>query len=401
MLSVLTLPVYIRVEMRTSLRAATAAAVVSLIQAQFVYTGFTISSPDGFGMRILEQGGSGAIAHNVAREAATTVFATDSIAGYAYHVYGNVRDGVYGNVNSWIGNTDPGTVGYKFGGNRTIWSVAWGRDNTNAVRDNRVLGIYKIQFTQLISAGNVAAATENSATGWATISTVTYTGADAGSIHFSNQYLRHRYTFQPLWAVGVRMIVDSPTASALCIDELEVFRVPDASYTPSGISLSADLTLVEQGPVAGTVPSVEAGNIAREGATAVSVSSTISGYYYHKTSGLNDGVYSNYASWISGGSSPSWAGYTFGGGLRTISGVAFGRDNSPMFEDRTFGTYTIEYTQSAAVAFSAAANQNAATGWKTIGTITYSAADRDSPLWSRPSVRHRYAFTPVRQWRSA
>lgn len=74
-------------------RALQALTLLSLGAAQ-LWSGFSISSPNSFGVRLLEQGGSGAITTNVARESTTTIFATDSLAGAPIHNYLNIADGL-------------------------------------------------------------------------------------------------------------------------------------------------------------------------------------------------------------------------------------------------------------------------------------------------------------------
>ena len=169
---------------------------------------------------------------------------------------------------------------------------------------------------------------------------------------------------------------------------VEVHQVTSAT-TSTGIVLSGGgLTLVEEGPAGGSVPT----NLARAPGAAPFVIDSLSGFPIHNFVGLTDGNYGNNNSWIGNSGSPGYAGVNLGG-LRTINGVAFGRDNTGVFADRTFGTYTLQYTRVASPGTATTFTGNADTGWATIGTLNYQNAG--SGLFSNPSRRHRFTFAPV------
>ena len=107
----------------------------------------------------------------------------------------------------------------------------------------------------------------------------------------------------------------------------------------------------------------------------------------HTIPNLNNGTSGNPSSWI-GNSSNSFCGINLGAIPVPLSGIAFGRDNTGTFTDRTSGTYTIQYTT--------VPNPSASTpaaSWITIGTLVYGAAS--PPLFTKPSLRHRYDFPTI------
>ena len=81
-----------------------------------------------------------------------TAFALDLINNGAFrpsHDIPNLNDGIYGNGNSWIGNSLNSFCGINLGATEmTISSIAFGRDNTGTYGD-RNQGIYILQFTRM------------------------------------------------------------------------------------------------------------------------------------------------------------------------------------------------------------------------------------------------------------
>ena len=138
------------------------------------------------------------------------------------HFIPNVNDGLYGNSHSWIATPDDAGpyVGLTFATNSLINSIAWGRDNTGQAKD-RNLGDYILQVTTMPNPGLDTTETGDPPTGWASIGTLTYRGADTPVFH---HYLRHSYDVsfngQPIAATGLRILV--PASSGIDIDEIEV-----------------------------------------------------------------------------------------------------------------------------------------------------------------------------------
>lgn len=193
----------------------------------------------GGGLTLMEEGPfGGTVPMNLARRPGATPFVIDSLAGFPIHNYLGLTDGVYGNNNSWIGNSgNPGYAGVSFGGLFTINSLAFGRDNTGTYSD-RTLGTYTVQYTRVASPGTATTVTGDPNTGWATIGTINYQNAGVGL--FSAPARRHRFSFTPVEATGFRLLVPGTgIGSGTCIDELEV-NPPDTS---GDIAFGAELVL--------------------------------------------------------------------------------------------------------------------------------------------------------------
>lgn len=151
-------------------------------------------------------------------------FAKDLLNGDGFGVHGidDVNDGVYGNSNSWIGNSADSFVGVDLGGEFLIDGVAWGRDSDGVVEFmDRAAGDYLVQFTNVDSPN---ASTPD--TDWTTLAEVTLHVGDA------DQFLRHEYEFDGVVATGVRIVT---AQNGLAIDELEVFGV--ATPEPASIAI--------------------------------------------------------------------------------------------------------------------------------------------------------------------
>jgi hypothetical protein len=201
-----------------------------------ISSGITLS---GGGLTLVEEGPLGGTPPmNLARQPGSAPFVIDSLAGYPIHNFVGLTDGIYGNGNSWIGNSgSPGYAGVRFGGLSTINSIAFGRDNTGTFSD-RTLGTYTLQYTRVATPGTSTTFTGNPDTGWATIGTMNYQNAGTGL--FTNPSRRHRFTFTAVEATGIRLVVPGTGISAgTCIDELEV-NPPDTS---GDIAFGAELVL--------------------------------------------------------------------------------------------------------------------------------------------------------------
>jgi hypothetical protein len=193
----------------------------------------------GGGLTLVEEGPVGGTPPmNLARQPGSSPFVIDSLTGFPIHNFTGLTDGVYGNNNSWIGNSgNPGYAGVRFGGLFAVSSIAFGRDNTATYTD-RTLGLYTLQYTRVASPGTATTVTQNPDTGWASIGTLNYQSAGTGL--FANPSRRHRFTFTPVDATGIRLVVPGTGIGAgTCLDELEV-NPPD---TTGDIAFGAELSL--------------------------------------------------------------------------------------------------------------------------------------------------------------
>jgi hypothetical protein len=302
----------------------------------------------------------------------TGAFGLDEIGGggFSIHKIPNIRDGVFGNSNSWIGDSPNSFIGLNFGAATVpVNHVAWGRDNTGTFGD-RTAGTYTVHYTQVPNPGTGLGVTGDPSTGWATIGSVNYAyqGNDdaAGPIAMSR---RHAWNFPSVNATGIRLTAPgSSFADGAAVDELEAFSTP----------FSAPVSLVTTG---GTMN--VSTNLSLTG-TAFAKDLIAGGAFpaHDSIGNLNDGMYGNENSWI-GETAGSFAGVAFSAS-NTIERIAFGRDNTGTYGDRSGGAYVLQYTT--------VPGPNALTletDWLTIGNIWL---DGDSLA---SADRHEYSFAPV------
>jgi hypothetical protein len=152
----------------------------------------------------------------------STAFAKDLLGGgsFAAHTIPHLNDGIYGNPNSWIGDSESSFAGLNFNGSFTVNHVAFGRDNTGGFAD-RAGGTYLLQYTTI---ANPNALTPDA--NWNTIGAVYYdhSGLDTAT--------RHDYSFAPVTATGMRLFAaGNGISTGNAIDEFEVYAVPEASVT--------------------------------------------------------------------------------------------------------------------------------------------------------------------------
>jgi hypothetical protein len=166
-------------------------------------------------------GGSLTAAKDVALQSnGGTAFAKDCITGFSEHTIPHLNDGVYGNSNSWIGNSQSNFAGVAFDQAYTIDSLAFGRDNggEGTTYLDRYTGTYIFQYTKV---ANPNASTPDG--DWTSF------GAFYLDTLFPNttNELRHVYEFDPIAGVtGVRILTcsdGSGFADYTCIDEIEVY----------------------------------------------------------------------------------------------------------------------------------------------------------------------------------
>ncbi len=153
-----------------------------------------------------------------------TAFAKDVLTGYAAHSIPHLNDGIYGNPNSWIGNSLNSFAGISFPSARLIGRIAWGRDNTGTYAD-RTDGTYTVQYTTV---ANPTGATPDAS--WTTIGTISIDSS------IGSPSLRHLLEFSPVNATGIRVITPgNGIGSGACIDELELYApvTPDVVWGAS------------------------------------------------------------------------------------------------------------------------------------------------------------------------
>ncbi|MBI4584313.1 MAG: hypothetical protein HY717_09860 [Planctomycetes bacterium] len=333
-------------------------------------------------LQLVEEGGEFA-ADNLAAGPGAAAFAPDSLAGFeTIHNIPHLNDGIYGNSNSWIGQTGL-FVGINFGGRFPIASIAFGRDNGGEaqVYTDRSGGRYILQFT---TADNPDHLTPNAS--WTAIGQVVY----GGGLCPEKPYLRHRFNFAPVEATGVRLTVPAAgLGDGTAIDELEVYGIPGEDRDPC--PFFPDLELIEKGgsvnpPISpGDVSTLAEGNLARA-ADAVAFGTPPYPDPAHTIPHLNDGLYGNPNSWLGNEEGLSsrrvYAGIYFTGGAKTIEEIALGRDNLNQYADRAAGAHLIEYTQDE-FDFTDDAQVAAAT-WQVLGRAR--AHLEEAP----PNLRRRY-----------
>jgi hypothetical protein len=188
---------------------------------------------------------------NYGTQGSTSAFGFDEIGAgtIPIHKIPNIRDGVFGNGNSWIGDSPNSFVGLNFGATAVpVGQVAWGRDNTGNFFD-RTAGTYTVHYTQVPSPGTALPVTGDPATGWATIGSVNYLFAGAAGSPLSMSS-RHVWGFPSVNATGIRVTAPgSSFADGACIDELEAYTFAAAplSLVTSGGSMNVSTNLALTG----------------------------------------------------------------------------------------------------------------------------------------------------------
>ena len=317
----------------------------AVLLAPLAHAQFTITEISG-----------GPFAGNLSTLPGSSSFGKDEIAGggIPIHKIPNVRDGIYGNSNSWIGDSLNSFIGISLGAvPLPIGRFAFGRDNTATFFD-RTAGLYTIEYT---TEPNPTAST----VAWTAIGTINHAPGDSGVLSTSR---RHAWNFAPVSATGLRLITPgSSFADGACIDELEV-----AAFAPAPFTLQA---------VGGAMGP---GNVALSGTAFAK--DVLPGYAAHTIPHLNDGLYGNDFSWI-GNSLNSFAGVTFTAPI-DIDRVAFGRDNTPFYSDRAAGYYLVQYS-----VIPGANETTPDAGWTDIGPLYL------DPLDPNRALRHEYSFDAV------
>ncbi|HEX2750428.1 MAG TPA: lamin tail domain-containing protein, partial [Verrucomicrobiales bacterium] len=344
----------------------------------------------GGGLALAEEAGSMDAANDLALASKGAVaFAKDLLGNGAYaptHTIPNLNNGTYGNASSWIGDTANSFCGISLGATPvTLRSIAFGRDNTAGFTD-RSLGLFTLQYTTV---ANPSAATPDAS--WTNIGTLNYQSAGGGN-NFTAPSRRHRFNFTAVSATGIRLTCPGAgLGTGSCVDEIELYEQAGTVFTPSPLTIvpGSGYTVTWDGNN-GPNPSPNAPpNLARAADGGVAFASgelgPSLGLTYHLVSNINDGKYTNPFSWIGANAANQYAAVKFGG-LVGINKVAWGRDSSGAFTDRSLGVYTVQITTVPAPGTATAETGDSATGWKTVGTFTYSFSD---PTFTQ-NMRHEY-----------
>ncbi len=330
--------------------------------------------------------------------------------GFGIHLINKVNDGLYGNLSSWIGNAAESGffeefVGIRFNRTVEIESIAWSRDNGNIPEDccggtltDRSIGTYTVQFTRVATPGLDTFETGDADSGWATLATIEYLGSAPPDF---STHLRHRFDVSesgsPIAATGIRIVVSDP---ATAIDEIEVnppappteMPIKIASLAPYSIAWDQNVGLF-QNPAAGATAPANAA-LASQGTVAFGSSELDLDTHYIQS--VNDGLYGNSSSWIAdfiNGDPNPFIGLRFNR-VVTLQSIAWSRDNGNdterdppgPFTDRALGVYTLQFTQVSNPGTGTQDTGNPATGWRTLGTLTY----QEGSLPHSHYLRHRF-----------
>ena len=409
---------------------------------------------DGGGLTLVQEGPAAAnagdqVPSNLAIGA--TAFASGSLGeeyGLSYHFIENLNDEAYGNGFSWIGGDpelnpyDDAFAGIDLGSTpvASIQSIAFGRSNVltgdvcnqGTVCTDRHLGLYTLQYTQVARPSNNLdlATTGNATTGWVDIGTLEYIASEGPGTNFDNTWQRHRFNFNPVSATGIRLIVPATGMNGgTAIDEIELYNVagpyvpppppPDVMLiqpaAPYSITWDGnDGEFFDEGipPDGASVPDNFA--LATKGATPFTSSDLGPqlGIPFHVVDNVNDGFYGNANSWIGGDDNP-FAPEVFAGVALaepvSITSIAWGRDNGNgawddtsagsdacggQCDDRSMGGYTLQFTLVTDPDAETPNTGDAATGWQTIGTVSYNRSTNDGPGEEFTSyLRHEFAVS--------
>ena len=166
---------------------------------------------DGNVARYLDEPAPFYMERNVARRPGVKAIAKNVLSGSPAHTIAHLNDGIYGNGNSWVGNSANSWAGLDLGRRTRLTAFAFGRDNTANGLTDRTSGRYRIQYTQ--------ASPVDAGSGWKNIGDIVFTNPTAPSSR------RHLFTLiPPVKATGFRIIAPSGG----CIDEIELYDVTSA-----------------------------------------------------------------------------------------------------------------------------------------------------------------------------
>lgn len=372
----------------------------------------------GGGLTLVEEGPAAAVdggpapANLATGAAAFTSSDLGPELGIGFHLATNINDGAYGNSFSWIGGDtiatnvpfaaiDLGAVPVS-----NVQSIAFGRNNVVTGFTDRHLGLYTLQFTTVSNPDASLVTTGDDTTGWTDIGTLDYGLSDGAGTNYNKTWERHRYNFDPVSASGIRLVVPQTGLNGgTAIDEIELYDVagavvpPPPPPSPLTILPAAGFSATWDGndgdhfdatppPLGAIVPDNLA--LASNGATAFSSGDLGPelNIGFHVTTNINDGFYGNSNSWI-GASNIAFAEPFVGvdlGGLFEIDRIAWGRDNGNgafddstagtdacggQCDDRSLGTYELQFTTVANPDANTPDTGDSNTGWETISLFEY------------------------------
>ncbi|MHC5112455.1 MAG: lamin tail domain-containing protein, partial [Planctomycetota bacterium] len=290
-------------------------------------------------------------------------------------------------------------------------------DACGGICADRSLGLYRLQYTAVPNPDETTPEAN-----WIEIGTLDY--QSPGGDNFGFPHRRHRYNFDPVMATGIRIIVPATGLNGgTAIDEIELYDLPLKPPPPAGV-LAIDqepgFTIHWNGndgdnfdPTSPPGGAIVPDNAALATNGAVSFSSSDLGpelgIGFHVVANLNDGFYGNSNSWIGGDANPfapvAFAGVAFNNSV-PIKRIAWGRDNGNgqfddsesgtdacggQCDDRSTGTYRLQYTTVASPDEGTADTGDAATGWATIGSLGYNSSQDTMPGGGFTSyLRHEY-----------
>ena len=139
---------------------------------------------------------------NLALQPGAKAFASSALTGHAIHNIKHLNDGKLGNSHSWISGSSSGSAGIDLGDTFYICRVALGSDSSGKYRD-RAPTSFSIQTTP---------AAEPDAQ-WKDV--FTYSGKATST--------RHTFTFAPVQARCIRIVIESSNSNNPRLDEIEIF----------------------------------------------------------------------------------------------------------------------------------------------------------------------------------
>ncbi len=137
--------------------------------------------------------------------------ASSALSGHAIHNVKHLNDGLVGNKQSWVAETDPAWAEIDLGDVYWVYHVAFGSDALRDFRDRAATKFSILTATKYDS--------QTTSSTWNTVHT------QAGG---SPVETRKSFKFQPVRARWVRIAVEATNGNSVRIDEIEIFGRKDA-----------------------------------------------------------------------------------------------------------------------------------------------------------------------------